>query len=92
VTSAAATCCLPLRGGFGVPFDIVGRPKGNGPSTGGGGYFSVSWRYFESFKIPLLRGRSFTEHDDGSAPGVVMINEAMAKQYWAKGDPSRTAC
>jgi predicted permease len=87
VTSTAATCCLPLHNAFGVPFDIVGRPKGNAPSTGGGGYFSVSWGYFETFKIPLLRGRSFTEHDDGSAPGVVMINEAMAKQYWPKGDP-----
>jgi putative ABC transport system permease protein len=87
VTSAAVTCCLPLHGGFGVPFDIVGRPKGNAPSTGGGGYFSVSWKYFETFKIPLLRGRSFTEQDNGSAPGVVMINEALAKQYWPKGDP-----
>jgi putative ABC transport system permease protein len=87
VTSAAATCCLPLHNGFGVPFDIVGRPKGNAPSTGGGAYFSVSWRYFETFRIPILRGRSFTEHDNGSAPGVVMINEALAKQYWPKGDP-----
>jgi len=87
VSSVAATCCLPLEGGFGVPFDIVGRPKGDSPSTGGGGYYSVSWRYFDTFKIPLLRGRSFTEHDDGSAPGVVIINEALAKQYWPKGDP-----
>ena len=37
VTSAAATCCLPLHDSFGLPFDIVGRPKGNAPSTGGGG-------------------------------------------------------
>ncbi|HEY6413259.1 MAG TPA: ABC transporter permease [Edaphobacter sp.] len=87
VVDAAATCCLPLQGGFGVPFDVVGRPKGDRPSTGGAGYFSVSWSYFNTFKIPLLRGRNFTENDDGSAPGVVMINEAMAKQYWPKGDP-----
>jgi len=87
VSNAAAACCLPMQGGFGVPFDIVGRPKGNAPSTGGGGYYSVSWSYFDTFKIPLLRGRNFTEHDDGSSPGVVMINEAMARQYWPKGDP-----
>jgi putative ABC transport system permease protein len=43
--------------------------------------------YFNAFKIPLLRGRSFTEHDDGAAPGVVMINEAMAKRFWPNGDP-----
>jgi len=35
VISAAAACCLPLQGGFGMSFDIVGRPKGTDPSTGG---------------------------------------------------------
>ena len=87
VTSAAAACCLPLQGGFGLPFDIVGRPKGNDPSTGGAGIFTVSWSYFDTFKVPLLNGRNFIEHDDGSAPGVVIINEAMAKEYWPQGDP-----
>jgi putative ABC transport system permease protein len=87
VTTAAAACCLPLQGGFGLPFDIVGRPKGDNPSTGGGGYFPVSWSYFEAFKAPILRGRNFTEHDDGSAPGVVIVNEAMAKQYWPNSNP-----
>jgi putative ABC transport system permease protein len=87
VTSAAAACCLPLQGGFGLPFDVVGRPKGNTPSTGGAGYSTVSWSYFDTFKAPIVRGRNFTEHDDGAAPGVVIINEAMAKQFWPKGDP-----
>ena len=35
----------------------------------------------------MLRGRAFTEQDDGAAPGVVIINQAMARQYWPKGDP-----
>jgi predicted permease len=87
VTSVGATCCLPLHNSFAQPFDIVGRPKGNAPSTGLAGYNSISWDYFETFKIPILHGRSFTEQDDASAPGVVMINEAMARQYWPKGDP-----
>jgi len=87
VTNAAAACCLPLQGGLGLPFDIVGRPKGTDPTTGGGGYFPVSWSYFDTFQVPILRGRNFTEHDDGAAPGVVIINAAMAKQFWPKGDP-----
>jgi putative ABC transport system permease protein len=89
VTDAATACCLPLDGGFGLGFNIVGRPNGNSPITGGGGYDTVSWNYFNTFKIPLLRGRMFTEQDNGSAPGVVIINEALAKQYWpkGKGDP-----
>jgi predicted permease len=87
VTTAAASCCLPLQGGFGLPFDIVGRPKGNSPTTGGAAYLTTSWSYFDAFKVPILRGRNFTQRDDGAAPGVVIINEAMAKQYWPKGDP-----
>ena len=87
VTSVAATCCLPLHNSFGVLFDIVGRAKGNAPSTGGAGVSSVSWNYFETFKIPLLQGRSFTEQDGASAPRVVIINETMARQYWPKGNP-----
>ncbi|HKT25736.1 MAG TPA: ABC transporter permease [Terriglobales bacterium] len=87
VSTAAAACCLPLEGGFGLPFDIVGRPKGKDPNSGGAGYTPISWSYFDAFKVPIVRGRSFTEHDDGSAPGVVIINEAMAKKFWPNSDP-----
>ena len=43
--------------------------------------------YFEAFKIPILRGRDFTDRDVAGAPGVVLINESMAKKYWPKEDP-----
>lgn len=87
VLDVGVSNCLPMAGGFGMIFDVVGRPKGNSPFTGGAGFYSISWRYFNALKIPLLRGRSFTEQDNGSAPGVVIINQAMAHQYWPKGDP-----
>jgi putative ABC transport system permease protein len=87
VEDAGVSNCLPLQGGFGMIFDVVGRPKGNEPFTGGAGFYSVSWSYFSTFRIPLLRGRSFTERDNGAAPSVVMINEAMAKRYWPNSDP-----
>jgi hypothetical protein len=35
----------------------------------------------------LLRGRGFTERDDASAPGVVIINETMARRFWPGADP-----
>ena len=62
-------------------------PREIRPFTGGAGFYSISWRYFNALKIPLLRGRAFTQQDDGAAPGVVIINAAMARQYWPKGDP-----
>ena len=60
VTATAAACCLPLQGGFGLPFNIVGRANGNNPTTGGAEYIPVSWSYFDVFKVPVLRGRNFT--------------------------------
>src|SRR5262249_12019369 len=47
----------------------------------------VSSGYFEVFKIPLKRGRDFTDRDDGKSAPVAIINETMAKQYWKDSDP-----
>jgi putative ABC transport system permease protein len=86
VEASASTCCLPLEGGFGLPFDIVGRPHGKDPNTGGAGWMNTSPGYFATFRIPL-RGRDFTDQDTAAAPLVVIINETMAKKWWPKQDP-----
>jgi predicted permease len=87
VVSATATCCVPLEGGYGLPFLVVGRPLTDGPFHGGGNWITVSPGYFETFKIPVVRGRSFTDRDTaGSAPAVV-VNEAFARRYFEKSDP-----
>ncbi len=86
VIDASATCCVPLQGGYGLPFGIVGRPA-EGPFHGGGGWKTISPGYFEVFKIPVKRGRSLSERDTAHAPAVVIINEAMARQFWPKSDP-----
>jgi putative ABC transport system permease protein len=86
VEVAGAACCVPLDGGFGLPLIIEGRPL-DGPSHGGGGFAPISPTYFRAFKIPILRGRAFTDQDAGGTPGVAIINQAMAKRYWPAGDP-----
>jgi predicted permease len=87
VDVASATCCVPLQGGYGLPFLIVGRALQDGPFHGGGAWVTISPRYFDVFRIPVRQGRAFTERDDAGAPPVVVINEAMAKQYWKDGNP-----
>lgn len=87
VIDAGVSNCLPMAGGFRMTFDVVGRPKTNSPFTGGAGFCSISYGYFSALKIPLLRGRYFTKQDDGAATGVVVINQAMARQYWPNSDP-----
>ncbi len=41
VEIASATCCVPLEGGYGLPFTIVGRPLQDGPFHGGGAWLTV---------------------------------------------------
>ncbi len=86
VEASASSCCLPLEGGFGLPFIVVGRPVDKQLQQGVG-WMSTSPGSFEVFKIPVVRGRDFTDRDVAGAPGVVVINESMAKKYWPKEDP-----
>ncbi|HVF70367.1 MAG TPA: ABC transporter permease [Chthoniobacterales bacterium] len=46
----------------------------------------VSPNYYEVMGIPLLRGRTFTDQDQAGQPGVIIVNEAMARRTWAGQD------
>ena len=88
VTAAANVPFLPLEGGFGLGFDIPGRPlKPGDEDTGGAMWMYVSDSYFKALQIPVRRGRVFNDRDRRSSPLVVVINEAFAKKYWPKGNP-----
>ena len=87
VIAVANVPFLPLEGGFGLGFDIVGRPLKPGErGTGGAAWMYVSESYFKTLGIPLERGRVFNQRDTGGSPPVVIINHAFAKKYWPKGD------
>ncbi len=88
IDSAATTLILPSDGDIDLPFTIAGKlpPKGqlyNGDEQ----WRAVSAQYFKTMRIPLLRGRAFEETDTGISSRVVIINNAMAKEYWPKEDP-----
>jgi predicted permease len=86
VEAAASTIVLPVEAGIDLPFTIVGKPPAQGEYNGDEQWRSVSPHYFRVFKIPLLRGRAFTDTDTGASARVVIINDAMAKKYWPKED------
>jgi putative ABC transport system permease protein len=87
VAAATMTCCVPLQGGYGLPFNVVGRAN-EGPFTGGGSYTIATSGYFEAFNIPVVRGRSFTDRDTAASTPVAIINQAMVDQFWKDGgDP-----
>ena len=47
----------------------------------------VGPRYFEILRVPIVRGRSFTDQDSKNAPGVVIVNQAFARRFWPGENP-----
>jgi putative ABC transport system permease protein len=47
----------------------------------------ITGDYFATFKVPLIRGRTFNERDTKDSPRVVIIDQAMAEQYFPGEDP-----
>ncbi len=86
VRSVALTMQLPVS--FNGDTDwirFVGRPYN-------GEHIEVNQRdvssdYFQTLQAKLLRGRYFTDADDASKPRVVIVNQALARQYFPGQDP-----
>jgi putative ABC transport system permease protein len=87
VQSVATTSNLPPRNGLVLRFNILGKPDTEGPDRPQAAFHEVSPRYFETMKIPLLRGRAFADSDQETGPGVVIVSETLARQYFGDEDP-----
>ena len=85
VEVAAAGFWRPIDVEDGTGFQIVGRPVEK--NCCGSKWMSITPGYLSLFKIPVLRGRDFTENDNADAPGVALINEAFARKYFPNEDP-----
>ena len=89
VESVSFTSKLPLEGGSNGVIVVEGQapPKDMWSSP------LVEWStvmpgYFRTARIPLLRGRDFTPHDNNQdAPKVAIINRTMADKFWPHQDP-----
>ncbi|HEY2012714.1 MAG TPA: ABC transporter permease [Bryobacteraceae bacterium] len=87
VERAALTGLLPLEGNFNsLTITIEGRPL-VGLSHGNSRWMTVTAGYFDVLKIPLIRGRVFTDDDRRDSPAVAIVNQAMARQFWPGADP-----
>ncbi len=88
VVSAGLINNLPLGGGdTNGDFQIEGAPPwptNDGPMTED---YVTSPNYFQAMRIPLLKGRLFTDRDNFGAPNVSVINEAFARRVWPNQDP-----
>ena len=86
VESASAGISLPFSsGGYTADMYIPGRPE---PAVRPAARVDqVLPKYFETLKIPLLKGRTFTQQDDANSSPVVIIDEQFARQYFPGEDP-----
>ena len=82
VKAAAVASNFPLGGGFARTV----FPEGEDESTGYRGTLTqlddITPGYFDALRIPLLRGRLFTDADRKDTASVAIINEVMAKKFW----------
>ncbi len=87
VVSVSAIAHLPFRGNAGRSFQIEGRPPAEPGHLPGASYTVACPNYFRTMGIPILKGREFTPQDTVGAPGVIVINQTMARAYWPNEDP-----
>ena len=87
VQDAALVTSPPLQGlGISSSFDIVGQAsaRDNKPSAN---VSAVSGDYARTMGIAVVRGRMIEDSDGAGAPLVVVINQTLAKKYFAGQDP-----
>jgi putative ABC transport system permease protein len=88
VTAAGAAQIFPLAGDdYILSFVQLGKPPvpvGNQPSAA---YYAATPGYFRALRIPISRGREFTDHDNAAAPPVAIISESTARQFYPNENP-----
>jgi predicted permease len=88
VDVAAAGFWRPIDVEDGTGFQLVGRPADPlEKDCCSSAWMSITPDYLRLFRIPLLRGRDFTDNDSADAPAVDLINEAFARKFFPHEDP-----
>jgi len=86
VTRVGAVTQLPMRGGNGTYYYVEGETipeEGRRPVMQ---YRSATPGFFETMKIPILKGRDLSSQDGVGSPKIVLINETFAKRHWPTGE------
>jgi putative ABC transport system permease protein len=86
-SALAAPLPMDRQGQANLGFSIVGNPPLPPGKSNTADYTTVSSDYFRVMRIPLMRGRFFSEQDSPSHPNVAIISETLARRYFPNQDP-----
>jgi putative ABC transport system permease protein len=87
VQNAAVSSNGPLMGGWQTGFWREENPRPQPSDMLNGDLEVVGGDYFSTLNVPLLRGRAFNERDTKDSPRVIIIDQAMAEQYFPGENP-----
>jgi putative ABC transport system permease protein len=87
VQNAAVSSNGPLMGGWETGFWREENPRPQPSDMLNSDLEVVRGDYFSTLKVPLLRGRTFNERDTKDSPRVIIIDQAMAEQYFPGENP-----
>jgi len=87
VQSAAIASALPLNPSRFTPVLLEGQPPLPVAQRPVLAIETISPAYFATMRTPLVRGRLFTARDNAQAPGVAIVNQALARRYWPGANP-----
>ena len=87
VREAGVVDCLPPYSQAGGPITIAEHGSQEDEQLRGGAYSVASPGYFQALQIPVLRGRTFSAGDSVEAPKVAVINQTLARIFFAQQDP-----
>lgn len=85
VLETGAVSLLPLAGfGNGAAFRVAGRTAAGAAYTPIALVRAIDPNYFTAMRIPLLRGRAFTDHDTADTARVAIASEALARRHFGR--------
>ncbi len=79
---------IPMTGDSEIPFWLEGQPKpANDNDMPFALFYLVNSGYHQAMRIPVERGRTFTEQDSEHGPAVALIDASFARKYYPNQDP-----
>lgn len=79
---------IPFGGdGSHQPIAVEGRPVVRTSEQPEVDVAIISAGYVRALRIPVLRGRDFTDSDVAGRPAAILISQSLAKQFWPNEDP-----